>query len=357
VRSWNLAISASITICAVVSLAGCGNGPQLAAPGSLPAQSQSRHRGLPRPACTPTLWAAGESATGAAVFGYTAANTTPCVTLNGMYNGLPFAATLSMATSSSPNPQYLYVADVDNSRIVVFDYQGNYVKWLDTTIGGIHYQPWGVCVSPSGTLGVGNRNGNVEFFSPSAGSGSTAASYATGVLADDEWCAFDSAGNFFVDGASGNHQKIAYLASSYVGMTGQQTLVDSGLGTSYFWVGMYSRIDSPADQTLSVATAVGHSATQTVYTWNVSGPATGPLTLTPSAGSPYTFTNYPNHPHHTRDPIYQVAPSAGGASGILYFADLGKKRVLTGAANGGSVAPYEHLNGAIGVALNPSGQY
>lgn len=344
---------AGIVVCALAVLSGCGKaGGQFSPPaGSAPAAAQDSRHGGARPAnCTPTLWAT----TGAGVRGYTAANSPPCITRNSA-NGMSFQGAYTVAVGSSPN--YVYVSDLLNSRIVVFDYNGNYVKWLSTTIGTTNYQPWGVCVSSQGVVGVGtiqqSAQGNVEFFQPTAPSGSQPTGDATGQFMRQTWCAFDSAGNFFVvDGQGGVGPKIDYLASSYVGMPGQ-TLVDSGLGSGSFWTGLYSRINSPADQTLSAATNSPDNALQKVYTWTVSGPPAGPLTFTPCACSPYKFRHNPR----SNNPVDQVAPSVGGTSGVLYIVNLGKHRILQGPANGGIVTTYETLRGALGVATNPSGQY
>ena len=344
---------AGIALCAAALLSGCGKaGGQFSPPaGSAPMATQDGHPGGAHPAnCTPTLWATGINK----VYGYMAANSPPCITLHGA-NGLNFQGTYTVAIGSSPN--YVYVSDLGNSRIVVFDYSGNYVKWLSTTLGITNYQPWGVCVSSQGVLGVGtiqqSVQGNVEFFQPTAPSGSQPTGDATGQLLRQTWCAFDSAGNFFViDGQSGSAQKIDYLASSHVGFPAQ-TLVDAGLGTGPFFTGLYSRINSPADQTLSAASNTPENRTQKVYTWTVGGPPAGPLTFTPCACSPYVF----HHNPRSDNPVDQVAPSTGGASGVLYIADYGKNRILQGPANGGTVTTYETLHGALGVAINPSGQY
>jgi hypothetical protein len=356
-RASNLVMPASMAICAAVLLTGCGSaGSPLAPSGSLPAQAQKRHHGAHPAMCTPTLWAT--ATTVGKVEGFTAAHTPPCVTLHGPYNGLNLGATYDLAIGSNPN--YLYVADITNYRIVVFDYQGNYVKWLDSKLGNTPYRPWGLCVSAQGVVGVGNiRDGTVlqgivEFFPPNAASGSLPTGYATGSGLRQTFCAFDSAGNFFVvDGTTSNTTHIDYLASSNVDLPAQ-TLIDSGLGTA-LWVGMYSRINDPADQTLSAATVANSSATQTVYTWNVSGSGTGPLTFTPCTCSPYVFHHY----HHASIPVDQVAPSAGGANGVLYFAGVYERWIQRGPADGGHVTTYAHLPaiGAVGVATNPTGQY
>ncbi len=360
-RACNLFMPASIALCAAIALTSCTKaGSQFSPPaGSLPIEAQHRHASGARPAnCTPTVWAS--SLTANRVYGYTAANSPACVTLHANYAGLHFHGPYGIAIGSNPN--YLYVADIYNNRIVVFDANGNYVKWLNTKLGNTNYEPWGVCVNGQGTVGVGTiqegaAQGNVEFFAPNAASGSLPTGDATGLLQRQTYCTFDSAGNFFVDdGSSSGTSHIDYLASSNVGLPGQ-TLVDSGLGNAV-WAGMYSRINDPEDRTLSVATDANFSTTQHVYTWLVGGPATGPLTFTPCTCSPYTFHQYP----HVAIPVNGVAPSVGGASGVLYFADYGKDapqggagKILQGPANGGPVTVYQHLHGVIGVATNPTG--
>ncbi|MGB8521057.1 MAG: hypothetical protein WCD38_12935 [Candidatus Tumulicola sp.] len=349
---------ASIFLLAAVVLSGCGKaGSQFSPPaGSTPMAAENGHHGGAHPAnCTPTLWASSLS-TGR-VNGYLAANSAPCVSLHGSYAGLHFQQPYAVAIGSNPN--YLYVADLLNDRIVVFDAQGNYVKWLNTKLGNTDYNPWGVCVSPQGVVGVGNiqqgaAQGIVEFFAPTAPSGSLPTGDATGQLQRQTYCAFDSAGNFFVeDGTSSGTSHIDYLASANVGLPGQ-TLVDAGLGSGSTWVGMYSRIDSPAGDTLSVASNTPNNAAQLVQTWTVSGPPAGPLTLTPCTCSPYHFHQFP---HNTGNIVDGVAPTTGGSGGFLYFADYGKGRILQGPANGGVVTTYETLHGALGVATNPGGQY
>jgi len=359
-KASSLLKGASIVLFAAALLNGCSKaGFQFAPPaGSVPMEMPSRQLGAHPPPCTPTLWASSFHYN--AVYGYTAPNSPPCVSLHGMYAGLHFHGPYSIAIGSNPN--YLYVADLYNNRIVVFDYSGNYVKWLNTKLGNTSYEPWGVCVSSQGTLGVGNiqegtAQGNAEFFPPTAASGSLPTGDANGQFQRQTRCAFDSAGNFFIsDGTSNGTATIDYLASSYVGLPGQ-TLVDSGLGTGV-WVSMYSRIDDTEGQTLSVATSTNFSTMQNVYTWTVSGPSTGPLAFTPYTCSPYVFHHY----HSAPISVDQVAPSAGGASGILYFAEPGGSqgqggRILQGPANGGHITIYKPLRGAVGVATNPSGQY
>lgn len=346
---------AKIVLCAAALLNGCSGAGSHFAPPAAPATAENAHRSVVQPAnCTPTLWAS----TAGAVYGYTAANSPPCITLNGAYNGLHFSGVYSLAISSNPNYPYLYVPDMYHNRIVVFDYNtGNYVKWLDTKLGNTPYEPWGVCVSPNGTLGVGTiqegtSSGNVEFFAPNAAIGSLPTGDATGQWRQTR-CAFDAAGDFFVTMNTGH---IAYLASSYVNVPGQ-TLVDAGLAAGQ-WVSVYSRVNSQDDLTLSAALDVSESGTQTVNTWTVSGPPTGPLTFTPATGSPYVFHQYP----HADLAVEQVAPSTGGTNGVLYFAEFGnhfgrRGHILQAPANGGHITIYQSLRGAMGVALNPAGQY
>jgi hypothetical protein len=313
------------------------------------------HLRIPKPAiCTPKVWASSLGTN--AVYGYTAPSSTPCVTLTGPYNGLSLSAPITVSIGSAP--KWLYVADLGNNRIVVFTYQGVFVKALSTTLGTQMYQPWGVCVSSKGIVGVANRQfnntgppGNVEFFLPTAPNNSTPTGYATSVLQGDQFCAFDRKGNFFVDGTDvAGGQKIAYLAAAFVPMPAQ-TLVDSGLGSASFWVGMYSRIGGSTSDTLSVGTSVGSSATQTVMNWKVSGPLAGPLAFTPLPSS--TFTSYPV----TTDAVYQLAPTRGGSTGSLYFADYGDGAVLSGPIIGGPVSTYNAVSGTVGVATRPTGQY
>jgi hypothetical protein len=339
-----------------VALAATGCGGASGTSSALPASPSShviRTGTKPPPPCVPTVWASSLSSN--AVYGFTAPTSAPCVTLTGPYNGLNINAPIAVAISK--HPKVLYVADLNNDRILVFNYAGVFIKWWSTGYGGQTYQPWGVCVSPKGLVGVANRQfnntgppGNVEFFVPTAASGSGPTGEASGIFIADQWCAFDRVSNFFVDGTTSGGQVIAYLARAFVGLNGQ-TLVNSGLGSGAFWVGMYSRINNPANDTLSVGTSVGLSTTQTIDNWKVAGPAAGPLVFT--AIGAYSLTSYPS----TTDAVYQLAPSLGGANGLLYVADYGASQTLYTTNNGGAVALYNNVNGTVGVAVRPSGQY
>jgi hypothetical protein len=309
--------------------------------------------------CTPSVWASSLSTN--SVYGYTAPSSTPCKTITGAYFGKTLNAPIALAMGLKP--QYLYVADLNNDRILVFNNHGGIVKWFKTDIGTTLYQPWGVCVSTRGVVGVGNRQynntgspGNVEFFHFNQASGTGPYGTGSSFLLSDSFCAFDDLGNFFVDGtalaANGGGQQIGYLARAHV-VVGNHLIKNSGLGNASFWVGMYSRIDSPTDQTLSVGTSVGNATTQLVDSWTVAGPAAGPLTFTPTASSPYGLTGYPA----TTDAVYQLAPSTGGSLGLLYVADYGDGYILDSAANGGAVANYNPVGGTVGVTTYPTGQY
>jgi hypothetical protein len=254
------------------------------------------------------------------------------------------------------------VADLYNDRIVVFNHKGVFVKAWTTNLNGQTFQPWGVCVTiHGGIVGVGNRQfnnsgapGNVEFFKVTTANFGGPTGYATGILESDRFCAFDRKGNFFVDGlaygSQGGGPQIAYLARAYIN-TPAQALVNSTLGNASSWSGMYSRINTVVTDTLSVGTTVPYANTQTVYNWQVAGPAAGPLTFTPL--SPYTLTSFPS----TANPLYQLAPDASGSVGNLYIADYGAGSVLSAPANGGPVAPYNSVTSNAGVITQPIGQY
>jgi hypothetical protein len=356
-----IAIHAIGIVFVAATFSGCtSNATQFAPQPPNPTGMQTARHNAHPDNCSPAVWAS--TLRGSYVYGYTAPNSSPCVTLHGPYNGLTLNSPHAVAIGS--NPDYLYVADMFNERVVVFDYSGNYVKWFSTKLGNIDYEPWGVCVSAQGEVAVGDlrassQQGNVEFFSANAPSGSLPSGDANGQSERQTYCAFDSTGNFFVsDGTGSGVSTIDYLASAYVGLPGQ-TLSDSGLGTAV-WTGMYSRIDDQQGQTLSVDSDANESRTQRVYTWSVSGPPTGPLTFAPVTGSPYLFHHYP----HLEIPVNQVAPSTGSLTGTLYFAAYGQDtpqgrrgQIVQAPANGGSATLYQHLRNVIGVATNPSGQY
>jgi hypothetical protein len=323
---------------------------------------QGRHQGPSPASCLPKLWTTSLSTN--AVYGYTAANSTPCITLNGVYAGLSFNAPISVTVWK----KYLYVADLNNYRVVVFTITGSYVKYFSTALAGTSYEPWGVCVSTNGVVGVGNRNGidssgntvdgNVEFWNYNAATGSTPTGSATTILQNDQFCAFDVRGNFYVDGTAfttaGGGQQIAYLPSGIVN-AGAQILCNSGQGNAHFWTGMFSKITSPVSQTLSVGGAIGSSGTQDLFTFPVTGSGTSCSSVVFGSPATYLITPYPI----TVDPLYQLAPKHAPAnpSSPLFIADYGDNKTLRSTIVGGPAGSLESVSATTGVAAQPSGEY
>jgi len=192
--------------------------------------------------------------------------------------------------------------------------------------------------------------GIVEFFRSTLPNGASASGYASGVLESAQNCAFDIKSNSFVDGtALTGGQKIAYLIASQVNLP-NKTLVDSGLGIGSFWSGMFSRVNSPANDTLSVGIAVGSSSTEVINTYPISG------SITFGTPTTCTLTNYPV----TTDPLYQLAPSTGGTTGRLYDADYGDSAVLqasSACSPSSAVSTFKGISSVTGVATYPRGQY
>jgi hypothetical protein len=262
----------------------------------------------------------------------------------------------------------LYVAD-KQGKIFVFTLQGTFVKAWSTSIGTTRYNPWSVCVThhppAPDVVGVGTYQAAssaipvAEFFSAGAANGSSPTGYASGAgLTSQVWCAFDKSGDFFVDGTTAlHHPRIAYLARGHVNVAAQ-TLVNAGLGSAHDWASMYSRIDvNPNQNWLSVNALVQcyTGCSQTVHNWKIfPDPVNGPIGFV--AKPTYTFTGWPSSPS---SPIYQLAPSAGGAAGQLYMAALYNNVILKAPANGGPVAPWNlyYQGNPLGLATVPTGQY
>jgi hypothetical protein len=265
--------------------------------------------------------------------------------LNGATSGLAFYAPFGLATDHLGN---LYVADVNNSRVVVFTKHGGYVATLYMAAGE---QPYSVCVSKHGVVGVVDRpsgssgTGDVEFFTNYTFSAMTGS--ASGVLNTFEWCAFDGAGNFFADGSinyNNGGQKIVYLKKAYVNLPAQ-TVVDSGLGTGTYWSGMY--VEEGFTNSLSVG------GNYEIQNFAIAGGVPGGIpTITALAGYPVGS-----------DPFYQAAPSKGAAAAAtIYIADYGNSTIneapVGGAGRpGGAVTTYNPLSATVGVATYPTGQY
>jgi hypothetical protein len=324
---------------------GTGTGPQSS--WSLPTTAQSL-AGLPGfPAACPNgpkVWAS--SLGGRVVNGYTAANAAPCITLNGSTSGMAFTAPFGLATDGAGR---LYVADVNNSRVVVFAKTGGYLATMKMASGE---QPYNVCVSATGVVGVvdrpaaSNGTGDVEFFTNYTNATMTGS--AAGVLNTFEWCAFDKIGNFFADGSllygGGGGQKIVYLKKPNVNLPGK-VMLDSGLGSATYWLGMYV-LKGSSPPRLSVG---GNYELQNFKI--VAGVPTGPPTVTALPGYPTGS-----------DAFYQAAPTTGGINATIYIADYGAGLVLQapeGGAGlpGGPVSTYNPLSTTVGVATEPTGQY
>jgi|GEM_PF-1981134 len=303
-----------------------------------------------RAPCTVALWAS--SPTTNTVYGYSAPYTI-CVTLTG------FNTPAGLTTDQQGN---LYVADLNNHRIMIYNSAGVFIKKWSTTLFSHNYQPVGICASDidytKSPIGVVTRYANhssspgiVEFFREYLPNNSTASGYASGIVNQGNFCAFDVKSNFFVDGpVTSGGKKIAYL-TSYQYNTNVHTLTDSFLGTGSNWVGMYSRIDSPVDETLSVGTKTPLSTTQVVDNWKV-GCTASVCTFTSIA--PYSLTSYPSSSPNN---VAQLAPTAGGSLGSLFIADADANLVFGTPAAGGAVVGVESPTYAFGVATEPQGQY
>ena len=356
------AAALSATLLNACSAGGSQFSPSAASTTASAVAPQGRHQG-PSPAnCLPTLWTTSLSTN--AVYGYTAANSTPCITLNGVYAGLALNAPISVTVWK----KYLYVADLNNFRVVVFTIAGTYVKYFSTTLSGTNYEPWGICVSNAGIVGVGNRNGidssgnnvdgNVEFWNYNAASGSGPTGSANTILQTDQFCAFDVRGNFYVDGTAyttaGGGQQIAYLPNGIVN-AGPQVLCNSGQGNAHYWTGMFSKITTPATQTLSVGGAIGSSTTEDLLTFPVSGSGTTCSSVTFGTPATYLITPYPS----TIDPLYQLAPKHAPTSGSsrLFIADYGDGETLKSTIVGGPASNMETVSDTTGVAAQPAGEY
>jgi hypothetical protein len=331
----------------VALLAGCAGGSSTGpfAGTSTAPQSIAGRPGIAA-VCPPQavkVWAS--SLGGRTVEGYNALGA-GCIALAGA-PGSPFAAPFGLATDGAGR---LYVADVNNSRVVVFTNAGVYVTTLNMAAGE---QPYNVCVSANGVVGVVDRpaapsgTGDVEFFTDYTHAVMTG--NASGVLNTFEWCAFDKIGNFFADGSVGYNgaggQKIVYLKKPNVNLP-NKIVTDSLLGSATYWLGMYV-LKGSSPSRLSVG---GNYQLQ-----NFKIVAGVPI----AAGATVTaLTGYPQG----RDAFYQAAPSAGGVNATIYIADYGASIINKAPEGGvglpgGAVATYNSLGTTVGVATEPSGQY
>jgi hypothetical protein len=344
----------SLIVLGVLAVAACAG---MSSPGRPPTLAMAGVHRATTSSCPVAVWATKVNTD--FVYGYGAGGN---FCRSATHAGLLYAN--GLATSANR----LYVAD-KHSKIWVFTLQGTFVKVWSTSIGSTTYNPWSVCVThhppAPDVIGVGTYQAGssaipvAEFFSAGAPSGSGPTGYASGAgLTSQVWCAFDKAGDFFVDGTTAlHHPRIAYLARGHVNVAAQ-TLVNSGLGAAHDWASMYSRIDAnPAQNWLSVNALVQcyTGCSQTVHNWKIfPDPVNGPIGFV--AKPTYTFTGWPSSPS---SPIYQLAPSAGGAAGQLYMAALYNNVILSAPANGGPVAPWNlyYQGNPLGLATVPTGQY
>ncbi len=300
-------------------------------------QSNRVHRGLP--ACANSVWASDLS--GQVVNGYTSTGAL-CSTINGASSGTPFYAPFGLATDQAGD---LYVADVNNSRVVVFNAAGGYLATLHTQP---NEQPYSVCVSRTGVVAVADRpastgTGDIEFFTNySVG---TMTGNASGVVIANEWCAFDAVGNFFSVGTKpGVGQKILYLRHNLVNLP-NKTMLDSNLGSATYWMGMYVQ--------------TGYKQLSVGGNYKIQN-----FAINPNTGKPHgvpTVTALTGYPLGS-DAFYQPAPTAGGGNASIYIADYGASLVLgapVGGGNrpGGAISTFVTLGTAVGIATYPTGQY
>jgi hypothetical protein len=337
------AVAAAI---AIAMLGGCAGGSSTGPFGgtSTALRPLAGHHGSAA-VCPPQavkVWAS--SLGGRTVTGYNALGAA-CIALAGA-PGSPFAAPFGLATDGAGR---LYVADVNNSRVVVFTNAGVFVSILSMAAGE---QPFSVCVSSTGIVGVVDRPaatngiGDVEFFTDYTHAANTG--NASGVVNTFNWCAFDKIGNFFADGSinyGGGGQKIVYLKKANVNLP-NKIVTDSFLGSATFWLGMYV-LKNSAPTRLSVG------GNYQLQNFKIVGgvPIAAGSTITALAGYP-----------HGIDPFYQAAPSAGGVNATIYIADYGASIINKAPEGGvglpgGPVAAYNPLNTTVGVATEPSGQY
>jgi len=326
-------------------LAGCGGAATSLAPGaSAPSMA---HRPSHAPCPLPKVWV---SQLAPAQFeGYTGAGVPIACTINNgaACTGGPFIAPFGLASDPAGN---LYVADVNNKRVCVFNKFGIYLATNTTTL-----EPRGVCVAPNGVLGVAEEGiggvgaGMVEFFgTPLIGGAATGnATAGTPLVADTyQWCAFDLAGNFFVTGTTTTPaQQIDYLPAVGVNTVGA-VLAASAITTAQYWVSMY--VQKKCSNTNGEVLAVANLTPEVVFFKINSGTGVpGP------GGSTLALTGYPTG----TDDMDQDAPNKCSTKAEVYFADYGGGEVLDTKEYSGAIGVFNGVvPTAVGVATNPTGQ-
>jgi NHL repeat-containing protein len=333
--------------------------PQLIAPQAIvdfarllpPRQAPSHPAVCPPP---PVVWAS-DLHSPPEVVGYDAAGNQCIVLLGG---GGAFAAPFGLATDSAGR---LYVADVNNARVVVFANNGAFLSVLNDPPG---QQPIGVCVSTKGIVGVANRpsastgTGIVEFYKNYLAPNPF--NQASGVLTVFDFCAFDKRGDFFTDGTinySGGGTLIAYLRYNNVFVPNPplQVCPIADCNATHFWVGMYSHIRVPPQNILSVADEV----TPNIENFNVTLAANPLLNFAEGAPGVPAVTALAGYPAGANR-LYQVAPTTGlGVASRIYMGNYGAGQIEQVCCiwGGGAVGLYNNLTNAVGVATNPTGQY
>jgi hypothetical protein len=367
-------------VAAIALVAGCAGGPSTgqlstaALPRTAP-QTLAAGRLTPQN-CTPDVWVS--SITGP-VYGYTgAAAGVLCITLTGGGSpSVPFSQTHGLATDLAGN---LYVADTNNSRVVVFDSSGVFVKVLNDIVQGQSYVPVAVAVddfgSPkvvavmnfcAGSGGTCTGRGNIAFFSTTCAPPVCAA--ATGSASSNRYSSYafgamDKSRNVFA-GARDSHGKyhVVYVRqpNNFVGFNkpiGLANLVTVANGGDVSVpVGMFVKLVaqglSVADETTGVATC---AADDCVYTYTyVNAALVGAVAnFTEKVVAPYptvlTGLNQANQ-------LLQVAPDYRGST--IYGAGYGSNAVYSDAfPAGGPVGTYfSPVCCPVGVATHPTGQF
>jgi hypothetical protein len=347
-----LARCASVVCAGIISLAGCGGDPLAGpAPESGVAPATAHRRGAPPTCPVPAVWISQYNSSYGIVEGYTASGTAiACTINNGGASGSYFDEPFGLASDKTGN---LYVADVYNKRVVVFNSGGSYIDTLQTKSS---VYPHGVCVSPHGVVGVADFNfgtgaGDIEFFGSGISGNMTAPSgWATGVDTVFQWCAFDRKGNFFATGTtSGGSQEIVYLRASSVN-TPAATLSASTISTTPYWESMYVQLkcsDShDKGETLAVA-----NLTPEIEFFKIN-PSSGAPSPTPISTLPLT-----GYPTGTNNMEQDALNDECYTKSTVYFADYGGSEALQTKEYSGAISVFNaSVTDAAGVATNPTGQ-
>jgi hypothetical protein len=345
----------TLAVCAsLVLLAGCNGGSSAGPAGSVLTPTASRRLTNHPPCPIPKVWAS-QLTTNPIVEGYHPNGVAiPCTINTGIASGKAFGAPFGLASDPSGN---LYVADVNNQRVVAFTAAG---AWVATSNTKPTVQPRGVCVAPpgapdAGVLGVADRQfgtlpADVEFFTNGLVNNAAPTGWATGVDSTFQWCAFDKAGNFFAVGTNTSTptavQEIVYLPEASVN-TAAATLIASAISTAPYWVSTY--VQNNCSNTNGEVLAVA-DLTPEIQFFKIN-PVTG--VPGPAASSILPLTAYPAGSNK----MDQDAPNKCSTKATIYFADYGGSEVLKTKEYSGAIAVFNGaVPGAVGIATNPTGQ-